>query len=276
VESNVASHDGEPPSRHRGAGLLVVVATYNERDNLPRLVAAILDVAPESRVLVIDDASPDGTGEWARRRAVDEPRLRVIERPGKMGLGSAIVRAMRIAVDEGYESLINLDGDSSHDPAVIPELLGRLHGGTGGGEADLVIGSRYVAGGGTQGWPARRKWMSFAVNTLARNALRLPVRDCSSGYRCFRVAFLKRIDLSTLRATGYAFHEESLWRLKRAGARIAECPITFVERRRGQSKINAREAAAALFGMLRWGWLERCERRPSLLDDQPRHEGPDS
>ncbi len=251
------THPSDDGDSERLSRLLIVVATYNERENLPKLVEAIFGSAPEGTLLVIDDQSPDGTGDWAQEHARREPRLRVLSRSGKQGLGSAILTAMRIAIEEDFEFLLNLDADFSHDPAAIPKLVHGLLNRSVSPPVDVAIGSRYIAGGRTEGWPWHRRWMSRGVNLYARWWLRLPARDCSSGFRCFRVAALRRLDLSALRATGYAFHEESLWRLKRAEARIAEFPITFVDRRYGSSKINFREAWIALYGIWRWGWQER-------------------
>jgi dolichol-phosphate mannosyltransferase len=230
--------------------LLVVVATYNEKQNLPSLVDRILQVVPQATLLVIDDNSPDGTGDWVRSRAEHDSRVRLHGRPGKQGLGSAILLAMRTAVDEGYEALLNLDADWSHDPEAIPALLEGLS------QYDVMIGSRYVPGGGTEGWPWYRRWMSRAVNWYSRWALRLTTRDCSGGFRCFRCSVLGRLDFSRIRSPGYSFHEEMLWHLKRCGATMGETPIRFVDRRVGQSKINAREAITALWVITRLGFRE--------------------
>lgn len=248
----------------RPAGrLLVVVATYNERENLPDLVERILSAAPAATVLVIDDNSPDGTGEWARERARSEPRLQVRQRPGKQGLGTAILEAMRVAVAENYDWLVNLDADFSHDPDVVPALVAATVDAQDQPVADVVIGSRYIAGGGTSGWPWYRRWTSRSLNGFARRWLRLPLRDCSSGYRCFRTEILRRLDFGQVWATGYAFHEELLWHLRRHGARFRETPILFVDRRQGRSKINLREGLAALAVIARLGLAERLGRSPA-------------
>ena len=242
---------------------LIVIATYNERENLPLLLEMIWEVAPRVEVLVIDDNSPDGTGTWVAEEQSRRPHLHYIGRPGKRGLGSAIARAMRFAIEHQYDWLINMDGDLSHDPHDIPRLIeaGQGRGAASCGEpCDVVVGSRYVPGGGTRGWPRHRRWMSRLVNVYSRLLLRLPLRDCSGGYRLFRVPVLRMIDWDRVKATGYAFHEEFLWHLRRSGARLCEIPIVFVDRQRGRSKINVREAIVALWRIFQLGcreWLSR-------------------
>lgn len=228
--------------------ILVTLATYNERENLPTLVEEVLTVVPGADILVIDDNSPDGTGQWCDEFAADEPRLSCLHRPGKQGLGSATLAGFRRAVDDGYDVVVNLDADHSHPPRYIPALLAGLAEG-----ADVMIGSRYVTGGQIEGWPWWRRVMSRAINAYARLLLRLPVRDASGSFRAYRVAALARLDFAQFRASGYAYLEEILLRLLRSGAVLAETPITFVERQHGRSKINIREAAAALWLILRLG-----------------------
>jgi dolichol-phosphate mannosyltransferase len=232
--------------------LLVTVATYNEMENLPRLVDRVLAAVPEAALLIVDDNSPDGTGVWAARRAVDDPRVLHLGRAGKEGLGSAIVAAMRRAIEGKYRYLVNLDGDLSHDPAVIPDLVTAMEPPS-APPVDLVVGSRYVPGGRIEGWPWRRHWMSRSVNWYTRLLLRATLADCSSGFRCYRVSTLARLPLDQIQSTGYAFHEEFLWHLQQAGGRCAEVPITFVDRTHGQSKINWKEAWSALVTIARLG-----------------------
>ncbi len=239
---------------------LVVIATYNERENLPRLLPEIWAIRPEMDVLVIDDASPDGTGKWVESQLESEPRLRYLPREKKLGLGTAAIAAMRFAIEHGYRFLVNMDADFSHDPNVLPELLGAMEP-PDAPPVDVAIGSRYVPGGRTHGWPWYRKLMSRAINGYARFALSLPVRDCSSGYRCFRVSTLQRIDFSQVRARGYVFHEEILWHLKRAGGSFREVPILFADRRFGQSKIRAADAVGALWRIFLLGLRERLGGR---------------
>jgi dolichol-phosphate mannosyltransferase len=219
---------------------LIALATYNEIENLPLLVEEILRVLPDADVLVVDDNSPDGTGRWCDERAASEPRLRCLHRPTKQGLGSATLAAMRFAMERDYRVIATLDADWSHDPQFLPPLIAATE------RADVAVGSRYCRGGAIEGWPWRRRLASRCVNSLSRALLRLPVRDASGAFRAYRVAKLRELELESLRATGYAFLEEILWRLHRAGATFAEVPITFRQRRAGSSKINVREAASKL------------------------------
>ena len=229
---------------------LVTIATYDEIENLPRLTAAIHDICPAADILVVDDNSPDGTGAWCDKQAASEPRLKCLHREGKQGLGTATVAAMRYAVEHGYDQMLNLDADFSHDPKHIPALLAGMEG---DGGCDVMIGSRYVPGGGAEGWPLTRRLMSHGVNLYARCLLGLPSKDCSGAFRCYRVSLLAEVDFDAIVSRGYSFQEEILWRLKRCGARFGETPITFVDRKYGQSKIHGGEAVAALWILFRLG-----------------------
>ena len=236
---------------------LVTIATFNEIDNLPSLIDEILRVVPGVHILVIDDNSPDGTGRWCDERSVVDPRVRCLHREGKLGLGSATVAGMKFGIKHGYEFVLNMDADFSHHPRYLPALLAGMNP-TDRPPVDAMIGSRYVAGGGTRDWPWRRKLMSRGVNLYARWLLSLPPRDCSGAYRCYRVELLKRLDFSAMRSRGYSFQEEVLWQRKRLGGRFDETPILFADRERGVSKINFREAAATLGIIFRLGlenWL---------------------
>lgn len=226
---------------------LLSVATYNELENLPLLVDEIFAVAPQVDLLVIDDNSPDGTGVWADERTRSDSRVHVVHRAGKLGLGTATIAAMKYAIEHDYDYLLNLDADFSHHPRYIPDLLAGMD------DADVMIGSRYCPGGGVKDWPLKRRLMSQGVNFYARTALGLKPKDCSGAYRCFRVETLKKINFDTIRSRGYSFQEEILWHLKRAGARFGETPIIFADRERGQSKINNKEALAALWIIFRLG-----------------------
>jgi dolichol-phosphate mannosyltransferase len=230
----------------RGAQTLVTLATYNEIENLPRLVDEILAAAPNVELLVIDDDSPDGTGAWCDRRAAIEPRLHCLHRPGKFGLGTATIAGMLYAIAHGYRYVLNMDADFSHHPRYLPALIAGMENANGEARADVMIGSRYVAGGAIEGWPLKRHLMSRGVNTYARWLLGFENKDCSGAFRCYRTSLLARIDFERIRSRGYSFQEEILWLLKRLGARIGETPITFVDRQRGSSKINSREAWSAL------------------------------
>jgi len=235
---------------------LVFIATYNEIENLPTLVDEVLLHAPHVNILVIDDSSPDGTGPWVDRKAAEDPRISCLHRPHKMGLGTATLAGLRHAVDEGYDFAVNLDADLSHPAKHIPRMLWRIDDPE-GPPCDVVIASRYVRGGGIEGWPWTRHVMSRLVNSFARLCLRLPVRDCSGSYRCYRVSKLAELDFDAFLSRGYSVLEELLWRLRRHGARFAEIPIVFVDRQAGASKINRQEALAAFWLILRLGLLGR-------------------
>jgi len=240
---------------------LVTVATYNEIENLPRLVEEIFRCAPGVDLLVIDDGSPDGTGQWCDRTAAENPRVHCLHRGGKQGLGTAIVAGMKYAIAEGYDYVLNMDADFSHPPRYLPDLLAGMAP-AGGVPVDVMIGSRYVPGGGIEGWPLRRHLMSRGVNWYARRLLGLSPRDVSGGFRCYRTAALSRLDLDAIRSRGYSFQEEVLWRLRRVGARFGETPIVFVDRQRGASKIDLRESLSAVWIILALGVRGCLGRRP--------------
>lgn len=234
--------------------LLVALATYNEIENLPTLVAAIRAQLPDADVLVVDDNSPDGTGRWCDDEAARSPWFSVIHRAGKLGLGSASHAAMRAAIERGYDALITLDADWSHPPEALPRLVAAS------ANADVVIGSRYCPGGSIEGWPASRRVVSAVMNRATRLALGVPVRDASGACRLYRVDLLRRLDFSQLTATGYAYLEEILWHLQRLGARFAEVPIAFTDRRAGASKVSVGEAAGkvkVLAQLLRQRFFQR-------------------
>jgi dolichol-phosphate mannosyltransferase len=222
------------------------MATYNERDNLAPLIGAIHGVVPAADVLVTDDNSPDGTGRLADDLAAADPRVHVLHRPGKLGLGTAILAAMRYALDHGYDLFVNMDADFSHHPRYLPALLAAMK------RYDVVIGSRYVPGGGAVDWPWSRRLMSHGVNLVVRLLMRIPARDTSGGYRCYRVAKLRQTDLDGLLSRGYSFQEEVLYRCRKAGCRIGETPILFENRKAGASKVNPFEAARSMLILV---WL---------------------
>lgn len=235
---------------------LVTLATYNERENLPRLIDEIQAALPAADILVVDDNSPDGTGQWCDERAASDARLKVIHRAGKLGLGTALIAGMEYAVAHGYTYLVTLDADFSHPPTVLPALVAGMEGaGTDGGGSkdpvDVMIGSRYVVGGRIEGWPLKRHVMSRGVNFFSRWVLGLPPRDCSGGFRCYRLSKLAEIDFGRLRSHGYSFLEELLYRLVQRGCRTGEVPIVFVDRQAGSSKISLSETVVSAGKLLR-------------------------
>lgn len=239
---------------------VIVLPTYNERENIvPFLRAARVataNLASSVNVLVIDDNSPDGTAELARSVGAELGHVEVIVRPGKDGLGSAYRAGFRRALDDGYDVIISMDADMSHDPAVIPEMLRLIEGG-----ADAVIGSRYVPGGGTTDWPIRRQLLSKWGNTYTRRALRLTPRDCTSGYRAYRSDVLTAIDPSSTAAEGYAFLTELVRRLTRQGYSIAETPIVFRDRMKGKSKMSGRIIVESMLLVTKWAATDLVRRR---------------
>ncbi len=231
---------------------LVTVATYNEIENLPLLAAEILQQVPQVDILVVDDNSPDGTGDWCDQKGAEDGRIHCLHREGKLGLGTATIAAMRYAIEHGYDYMLNMDADFSHHPRYLPAMIAGMDE-DGQPAVDCMIGSRYVAGGGTEGWPLKRRLMSRGVNLYARVMLGLKSRDCSGAFRCYRVSVLEKVDFDRIRSRGYSFQEEILWHLKRTGARFAETPIVFADRERGVSKIDGGEALSALWILFRLG-----------------------
>ena len=212
---------------------LVILPTYNEADTLPALVS-VLDAVADVDLLVIDDASPDGTGDIAESLKARFPRLDLLRRRGKLGLGSAYREGMAMALNEGRPAVVEMDSDFSHDPRDVPRLLAGLE------QADLVIGSRCLPGGGAPGWPLPRRLISRGGNQYARRLLGLKAGDLTSGFRAYRGEALRAADPGHTRSEGYAFQIEMAWRVTRSGGRIAEVPIVFVDRRLGASKLSRR------------------------------------
>lgn len=220
---------------------VVIVPTYNERDNLPALVAALLS-QPDLRVLVVDDGSPDGTGLVAEQLARDSSgRLSVIHRRGQRGLGLSYIDGMRHALEGDATHICQIDADLSHNPADVPRLLAAT------ADADLVIGSRYVPGGSIENWPARRVMLSAFANRYVRTITGLRVNDCTSGFRCWRRAALEQLPLDRISSDGYAFLVELVWEAVSAGCRVSEVPIAFVERRVGASKLSSGVIVESVF-----------------------------
>ncbi len=230
---------------------LVIIPTYNERDNLPAIVAQTLAQSDSINVLVIDDNSPDGTGEVAEQlKGEHAGRVEVLHRAGKLGLGTAYVAGFKYGLAQGYEAICEMDADFSHDPAYLPRLIAALEGG-----ADLALGSRYVRGGGTRNWTLPRKLISRFGSLYARLILWLPVNDLTGGFKAFKRGTLERLDLDRIKSNGYSFQIEVTYRVSRLKLKIVEVPIIFVDRRVGESKMSRKIflEAVAMVWKLRLG-----------------------
>ena len=225
------------PARPRA---LVCLPTYDEKENVVPITEAILAATPDVDVLIIDDNSPDGTGQLADGIAAREPRVKVLHRAGKEGLGKAYLAGFDWALGHGYELILEMDADFSHDPKYLPGMLEAARG------ADLVLGSRNIPGGGTVNWGVGRKIISRGGSLYARTILGIPVRDLTGGFKCFHRKVLESIDLATVECSGYAFQIELTFRALRRGFRVVEFPIVFVDRRVGQSKMSKRIVLEAL------------------------------
>lgn len=228
--------------------VLVVLPTYNERPNIERMLRAVHGVLPQAGILVVDDSSPDGTAEIAAKVAADIGVVEVLERPRKTGLGAAYRDGFRWGLDEGYDVLVEMDSDFSHDPAALPSLLSPLERG-----AELVIGSRYVPGGAIPDWTIGRKLLSRFGNIYATHLLGLGVEDATAGFRAYSAPLLGRMELAAVRADSYGFQVEMTYRARLAGATIVEVPIRFVDRVEGTSKMSTFTVAEALVLVTYWG-----------------------
>ena len=231
---------------------VVVLPTYNEAENIVGFLRAVRQAVPEADILVVDDNSPDGTAVLAEETASELGRIKVLHRAGKQGLGAAYRHGFTTAFDEGYEAIVSMDSDFSHDPVVIPTMLKLVAEG-----ADAVIGSRYVPGGATVDWPLRRRLLSKWGNRYTAAVLRLPVRDCTSGFRAYRAESLRNIDPGSTTAEGYAFLTELVRKLIANGATIVETPITFRDRQFGTSKMSGRIIAESMLLVTKWGLFDR-------------------
>jgi dolichol-phosphate mannosyltransferase len=243
--------------------VLVVVPTYNEVENLEPILERLHASVPAAHALVVDDGSPDGTGELAEKLAARDERVHVLRRSAKLGLGQAYVAGFRWARERGYDVLVEMDADGSHAPEQLPDLLGAL------AAADLALGSRYVAGGAVTDWPVHRLLLSRAGNRFTRWALRLPLTDATGGFRAARAELIDRLPFDDVASQGYCFQVDWAWRAVRAGARVTEVPITFTERTFGRSKMSGSIVREALVRVTVWGlqdrladWLPRRVRRP--------------
>jgi dolichol-phosphate mannosyltransferase len=252
--------------------VLVVVPTYDEAENLRPTLDRLRDAVPTAHALVVDDGSPDGTGDLADRLAADDPRVHVLHRTTKAGLGPAYVAGFRWAREHGYDVIVEMDADGSHAPEQLPRLLAAL------ADADLVLGSRYVPGGEVADWPVHRLLLSRAGNVYTRRVLRMPLSDATGGYRAARGELIDRLPFEDVASEGYCFQVDWAWRAVRAGARVVEVPITFTERAFGRSKMSGSIVGEALVRVTVWGlkdrladWLPGRVRRP--VPERPRDGG---
>jgi dolichol-phosphate mannosyltransferase len=235
---------------------LVIVPTYNEREGIAEVTRRLFDAAGETvDLLVVDDGSPDGTAEVVKQLAQGPHDIHLIERSGKLGLGTAYVAGFKWAIERGYGAVVEMDADLSHDPADVPRLLAALD------NADLAVGSRYIPGGSVGNWGALRRALSGAGNLYARAWLGYRVKDSTSGFRAYRTELLAQQDLDTVRSAGYAFQIEMTRRIHRSKGRIVEVPITFIERAHGKSKMSKRIVVEALASVTRWGIKDRFSKK---------------
>lgn len=242
------------PTPHPTRRVLVLVPTYNERENLPRLAARVRDAVPHADLLILDDDSPDGTGDVADELAAADPHVHVLHRRTKEGLGAAYLAGFAWGLKRGYDLLVEIDADGSHPPEVLPRMLRAAE------DADVVIGSRYVPGGAVVNWPWHRQALSRGGNLYIRVLLGMEVNDATAGYRVYRAAALHRIGLDAVASMGYCFQADLTWRATQEGLRVAEVPITFVEREIGESKMNAAVARESMVRITGWGLGYRAEQ----------------
>jgi len=233
---------------------LVIIPTYNEREALPVQLAAVRSTVPEVDILVADDNSPDGTGVWADSVAAQDAQVHVLHRPGKAGLGAAYIAGFAWALEHGYELVVEMDADGSHRAVDLPSLLERI------ADAELVIGSRWVKGGSVVNWPWRRKFLSVNANRYVRLAMGLKVHDATAGFRVYRASTLAGLNLESVESQGYCFQVDMTWRVIQSGGRVAEVPITFVERELGVSKMSGSIIREALVKVTVWGAQRRCRQ----------------
>ncbi len=239
--------------------VLTIIPTYNEIESLPLTLRRLRAAVPEVEILVVDDNSPDGTGEWADRTAAEDPQVNVLHRTEKNGLGGAYIAGFGWGLERGYDVLVEMDADGSHQPEQLPRLLEAVQG------ADLVIGSRRAPGGKMVNWPLHRKLISAAGSLYPRIMLGLDLTDVTAGYRAYRAETLREIDLAAVQSRGYGFQVDMTFRTARLGKRIVEVPITFVEREFGESKMSGDIITEAVASVTRWGLAARWEKLQGLL-----------
>lgn len=246
---------------------LVIIPTYNERENLPKIVPEVLARSERLEVLVVDDGSPDGTGEVADALAAEEPRVHVLHRTGKAGLGKAYLAGFEWALERDYALVFEMDADFSHDPAHLPDFLALAE------EADLVVGSRYMRGVTVVNWPMARLLLSWLANKYAGFVTGLAVSDVTSGYKCYRREVLEALDLAAIRSNGYSFQIETVFRATHAGFRVVETPIVFVDRDVGSSKMSKRIVWEAIWMVWRMRWWKITGRLERETIAEPRRGG---
>jgi dolichol-phosphate mannosyltransferase len=240
---------------HPGTGCIaVIIPTYNERDNIHPITERVLSAIPEADLFIVDDNSPDGTGEIADELAAKDERIHVMHRRGKEGLATAYLTGFGAALDQGYPTIVEIDADCSHQPEELPRLLRGL------ASADVVLGSRWVPGGAALNWPRSRSILSRAGNAYARIMLGIPLHDMTGGYRIYRASALRKIGLENIESVGYCFQIDLARRSVLAGLKVAEVPITFVERARGASKMSGAIVSEALWRVTQWGIMSRLRR----------------
>jgi dolichol-phosphate mannosyltransferase len=237
---------------------LVILPTYNEAENVLPLAREIQDAHPSLEILVVDDDSPDGTGDIVAQAQASQPRLHLLRRAGKQGLGTAYLAGFRYGLEQDFDFIFTMDGDRSHNPKYLPAMLAQLE------DHDMVIGSRYVPGGGIENWPIHRRILSAFANSYTRFLLRITVRDCTSGYRGYRREVLETVDPHGVRSSGYSFLYEMAWRVSKTGHAIGEIPIVFEQRIAGDSKIDSSEIYFAA-----WRVLMTALRPPTLPQGKP-------
>lgn len=239
--------------------ILVIIPTYNERENLERIVSRTRVSVPEAHIVVADDNSPDGTGDIADALVAIDDHIHVLHRAGKEGLGAAYLSGFAWAIDQGYDVLVEMDADGSHQPEQLPKLLAALR------NADVVLGSRWVNGGSVVNWPKHRELLSRGGNLYTRAMLGIPLHDATGGYRAFRADALRTLDLSDVESKGYCFQVDMAWRAVRSGLRVVEVPIEFVERELGDSKMNQKIVTEALWRVTQWGAADKLAKSRQLL-----------
>jgi dolichol-phosphate mannosyltransferase len=239
--------------------VLVVIPTYNERDNIEPIIKRLQAALPKAHALVVDDGSPDGTGEIADKLAASDERVHVMHRTEKAGLGAAYVAGFHWGLEKGYAVLIEMDADGSHSPEDLPRMLEALT------DADLVIGSRYVPGGKVVNWPKRRYFFSWGANFYTRMALGAKVKDITAGFRAYRREVLEKIKIDTVASRGYCFQIDLAWRTIESGFTVVEVPITFTERIAGHSKMTSDVIREALIRVTKWGIRRRGNQLKSLV-----------